>query len=143
LTDVRIQRLPIAASVWEPVQPWTVVAHAAGGRLALTSAQPVYESAGTPAGGLDLETVYVGTGSDADVAGRDVRDKAAIIYRVPFPESRLAPLARLNDRSIARCRSATEHPRDRSTGARYSARPRYFDAVEATIKRLQTNGGEP
>lgn len=85
LSDVRIQPLAIAAAVWEPVQPWTVVAHAASERLALPSAQPVYESAGTPADGLDLEGVYVGTGSEADFAGRDVRGKAAIIYSVPFP----------------------------------------------------------
>jgi hypothetical protein len=85
LADARIQSLPIAAPVWEPVQPWEIVARNGDERLPLTSAQPVYESVGAPAGGIDLEAVYVGTGSEADFQGRDVRGKAVVVYSVPFP----------------------------------------------------------
>ena len=87
LSDVRIQSLPIAAPVWEPIQPWAMIAHAGDERLPLTSAQPVYESAAAPPGGLDLEAVYVGTGSEADFAGRDLRGKAAVVYSIPFPSA--------------------------------------------------------
>jgi len=85
LSDVRIQTLPIASPVWEPVQPWEVVATGDDERLRLTSAQPAYESVSAPPGGLNLEAVYVGTGSEADFQARDVRDKAVVVYSVPFP----------------------------------------------------------
>src|SRR5206468_5609859 len=55
LADVRVQSLPIASAVWEPVQPWEIVARSGDTRLPLASAQPVYESVAAPAGGLDLE----------------------------------------------------------------------------------------
>jgi hypothetical protein len=48
--------------------------------MELTSAQPFYRSNGTPPAGLDLEAVYVGLGSEADFAGRDVRGKAVFTY---------------------------------------------------------------
>src|SRR6266851_8486041 len=85
LSDVRIQSLPIPTPVWEPVQPWEVTAIGNGTTLPLTSAQPPYEGTATPPQGADFEAIYVGTGSDADFAGRDVRGKAAVIYSVPFP----------------------------------------------------------
>src|SRR5438045_2556883 len=60
LSDVRIQSLPITAPLWEPVQPWEIVANG-DERMPLTSAQPAYESVSAPRGGLSLEAVYVGT----------------------------------------------------------------------------------
>ena len=57
----------------------------AGGRgIDLRTAQPAYTTSGTPAGGLDLEVVYVGLGTDADFAGRDVAGKAALITSMPM-----------------------------------------------------------
>jgi len=85
LSDVRIQPLPITAPLWEPVQPWEIVANGDDERLPLTSAQPAYESVSAPRGGLSLEAVYVGTGSEADFRGRDVRGKVVVVYSVPFP----------------------------------------------------------
>jgi len=64
LTDVRVQSLPIATPVWEPVQPWEIAATSGNERLPLVSAQPVYESVAAPAGALELEVVYAGTGSE-------------------------------------------------------------------------------
>jgi Peptidase family M28/PA domain len=77
--------LPITAPVWEPVEPWEIIANGDGERLPLTSAQPAYGSVAAPNGGLNLEAVYVGTGSDADFHDRDVRGKAVVVYSVPFP----------------------------------------------------------
>lgn len=85
LSDVHIQSLPITAPLWEPVQPWEIVANDDDQRLPLTSAQPAYGSVSAPRGGLNLEAVYVGTGSEADFQGRDVRGKAVVVYSVPFP----------------------------------------------------------
>ena len=57
----------------------------AGARaIDLRTAQPAYTTSGTPAGGLDLEVVYVGLGTDADFAGRDVAGKAALITSMPM-----------------------------------------------------------
>jgi hypothetical protein len=52
--------------------------------MALETAQPAYATPGTPAGGLDLEVVYVGLGTEADFAGRDVAGKAALIASMPM-----------------------------------------------------------
>src|SRR5256885_13314493 len=85
LSDVHVQPLPVTPPVWEPVQPWEIVANGDGERLPLTSAQPAYGSAAAPSGGLNLEAIYVGTGSEADFQGRDVRGKVVVVYSVPFP----------------------------------------------------------
>lgn len=79
MTDVREQVIDLAPQ-WIP-QSWSVTASAAGKTLQLETAQPTYGGVGTPAGGLDLEAVYVGLGSDADIAlARDVRGKAVFFY---------------------------------------------------------------
>src|SRR5207248_7475192 len=44
------------------------------------SAQPAYRTSATPPAGLDLEAVYVGLGSEADFAGRDVKGKAVFTF---------------------------------------------------------------
>src|SRR5262245_4440916 len=70
LSDVRIQPLDLPPQ-WMP-NPWEVTASSGTKTLKLDgSAQPVYRSPATKAGGLDVEAVYVGLGSDADFAGRD------------------------------------------------------------------------
>ena len=79
MTDVREQAIDLAPQ-WFP-QSWSVTATAGGKTLQLETAQPTYGGAGTPAGGLDLEAVYVGLGSDADIAlAREVRGKAVFFY---------------------------------------------------------------
>jgi hypothetical protein len=85
LSDVKIQELPIPTPVWEPVQPWDVTATSGGKTLKLTSAHPPYQAVAAPPGGLDVEAVYVGLGSEAEFAGKDVRGKAVVIYSVPWP----------------------------------------------------------
>lgn len=78
LADVRIQPVPLDPQ-WMP-QSWEVSIRSGGKVLNLDSAQPDYGSNGTPAQALDLDAVYVGLGSEADFAGRDVRGKAVFTF---------------------------------------------------------------
>ena len=79
LADVHEQPLDLPPQ-WMP-QSWSVVASANGKTLRLDTAQPTYLAVGTPAEGLNLEAVYAGMGSDADLAlSRDVRGKAVFFY---------------------------------------------------------------
>jgi hypothetical protein len=79
MTDVREQAIELTPQ-WMP-RAWSVAAAAGGKTLELPTAQPTYLAVGTPAEGLDLEAVYVGMASDADLAlARDVRGKAAFFY---------------------------------------------------------------
>ncbi len=78
LSDVRIQSLDLEPQ-WMP-QTWSVGVTSGGKALSLDSAQPYYGANPTPPGGLDLEAVYVGLGSDPDFVGKDVKGKAAIVF---------------------------------------------------------------
>jgi peptidase M28-like protein len=78
LSDVHEQYFDLAPQ-WMP-QSWSVTASSSDKALALGTAQPTYTSVGTPAGGLDLEAVYVGSGSEAELnLARDVKGRAAFI----------------------------------------------------------------
>ena len=78
LTDVRIQPLDLEPQ-WMP-QQWEVVVSGGGKTIRVESAQPHYGAAGLPAGGIDVEAVYAGLGSEADFAGKDVRGKAVFVF---------------------------------------------------------------
>ena len=69
---------------WYPTS-WSVVASGSGKTLALESAVPRVRAPSTPAGGLDLEAVYVGLGTEADFVPHDVRGKAVLVYGVGMP----------------------------------------------------------
>ncbi len=77
LADVRIQPVPLDPQ-WMP-RSWEVSIRSGGKVLNLDSAQPDYGANGTSAE-LDLDAVYVGLGSEADFAGRDVRGKAVFTF---------------------------------------------------------------
>ncbi|HLH00078.1 MAG TPA: M28 family peptidase [Bryobacteraceae bacterium] len=104
LTDVHEQELDLPPQ-WMP-QSWNVVASANGKTLQLDTAQPTYLAAGTPPEGLNLEAVYVGLASDADLAlSRDVKGKAVFFYSTDLA-SRHAPIMdnaikRIGDRGAA------------------------------------------
>ena len=85
LSDVRIQPFELEPQ-WMP-SSWAVKVTAGGETMELESAQPAYRANPTPPQGLDLEAVYVGLGSAADFAGRDVRDKAVLTFRMPLSSS--------------------------------------------------------
>jgi hypothetical protein len=79
LADVHEQSFDLPPQ-WMP-SSWSVTATASGRTLRLDTAQPTYLSVATPEAGLDLEAVYVGFASEADLArSPDVRGKAAFFY---------------------------------------------------------------
>lgn len=80
LSDVRIQPLDLEPQ-WMP-QSWQVAISSAGKTLQLDSAQPDYNAAATPTAGLEVEAAYVGLGSEADFAGKDVRGKAVFVFNM-------------------------------------------------------------
>ena len=98
LSDVRAQPLDLEPQ-WMP-RSWAVTVTAGGKTTELESAQPAYRANPTPPGGLDLEAVYVGLGSEADFAGRDVRGKAVFTFRMPLSSSEAA-LQRADSRGAA------------------------------------------
>ena len=69
---------------WKP-ESWTISLSAGGRTFELESARPPQGAESTPPGGLDFELVWLGTGSDADYIGRDVRGKAVLILDIPRP----------------------------------------------------------
>jgi hypothetical protein len=78
LTDIREQVFDLQPQ-WMP-QSWSVVASTNGKTLKLETTQPTYLAVGTH-GDVDLEAVYVGMASDADLAlSKDVKGKAAFFY---------------------------------------------------------------
>jgi hypothetical protein len=85
LTDVHVEPIDLAPQ-WFP-QSWELTATSADKSLRLQTAQPAYASPGTTDAGLDLEVVYVGLGSEADLLGRDLRGKAVLVFSNPMPGS--------------------------------------------------------
>jgi len=83
LTDVHSQPVVFFNPQWAP-ESWEVTATAAGKTIKLTSAQPPYGATATDGKALDLPAVYVGLGTEADFAGRDVRGKAVLYIRSQF-----------------------------------------------------------
>jgi len=78
LADVHEQSFDLPPQ-WIP-QSWSVAVSGGGKTLEIASAQPTYLAKATPAGGLDLEAVDAGFGSEADLAGREFRGKAVFFY---------------------------------------------------------------
>jgi hypothetical protein len=70
--------------VWTP-KSWDIAFTSGGQTFKLPSARPAGRAPSTPAGGLDLELVWVAGGSDADYIGRDVKGKAVLVQDVPLP----------------------------------------------------------
>ena len=68
---------------WFPVD-WTLTATGGGHHLSFPSANPATGSRSLPEG-LEAEAVWVGLGTAADFAGRDVAGKAAIIQTILAP----------------------------------------------------------
>jgi hypothetical protein len=85
ITDVRSQPFDLPAQ-WMPAS-WEATASGTSGSIRLESAQPAYQTVSTPSGGLDLEAVWAGTGTEADLAGRNLAGRAAIIFSSPLPGS--------------------------------------------------------
>ncbi len=83
---MRVQPIDLPPQ-WMPGS-WTITATSGPSSLQLDrSAFPAYGTPGTPANGLDVEAVWVGSASDADFAGRDVRGKAVFMFSMALPGS--------------------------------------------------------
>jgi hypothetical protein len=80
LSNTHTQTVDLFLPQWS-AQSWDVTVTAGGKTMLVPSAQPPYGSPGTGGKELDLEAVYVGLGSEADFAGRDVRGKAVFFVR--------------------------------------------------------------
>src|SRR5437773_7291087 len=79
LADVHEQAFDLPPQ-WLP-KSWSVTLAAGGKTLTVDTAQPTYLAVATPAGGLNVDAMWVGFGSDADIAmAPDVRGKAAFFY---------------------------------------------------------------
>ena len=83
LENVHEQPFDLAPQ-WFPTS-WEVSVSGGGEAIELGTAHPAKGSAPTPAGGLELDAVWVGLGTAADFLGRDVRGKAVFIHSVPMP----------------------------------------------------------
>ena len=82
LTDAHAQTVNFFQPQWS-VQSWAITAAAGGKTVPISSAQPAYGSPSTDGKELDLEVAYVGLGSEADFAGRDLRGKAVLLVKSP------------------------------------------------------------
>ena len=97
LSDVREQLFDLQPQ-WMP-DSWSVKATGGGKTLDIPTAQPTYLAVGTPAAGLDLDVVWAGLGSDADLEmAPDVKGKAVFFYSTDL-SSRHQPIS---DNAIAR-----------------------------------------
>ena len=56
-----------------------------GAAFSLKSARPAEDAPSTPPGGVELDLVWVNTGTPADFIGRDVGGKAVLIQSIPTP----------------------------------------------------------
>jgi len=102
LTDTRIQTVAYLAPQWA-AKSWHVAVSAGGKTVALTTAQPPYGSPATGGKELNLDVVYVGLGSEADFAGRDVRGKAVLLVKASLSRQAGPPdiLKRAEDHGAA------------------------------------------
>jgi hypothetical protein len=104
LTDVREQPFDLPPQ-WMP-KSWSVSLTANGKTISVDTAQPTYQAVATPPGGLDVDAVWTGFGSDADLAmSPDVRGKAAFFYSTDIASRHIGvmdgAIKRLSDRGAA------------------------------------------
>ena len=70
--------------VWS-MSSWDIRFRQGDAEFTLVSTRPPEKAASLPAGGLEYELVWLGTGSAADYLGRDVQGKAVLIQDIPRP----------------------------------------------------------
>ena len=83
MVDINRPEFPLPPQ-WFPTD-WDLTATGGGQTLTFKTALPALGSATTPPSGLDLDAVWVGLGTAADFAGRDVRGKAVVIHTMLSP----------------------------------------------------------
>ena len=81
LKDSRIEPFPVNGPLWVP-EAWQVQLTGGGDAVTLTSAFP---QQGSATGNISAPVVFVGRGTPADLAGRDLRGKIAVMHVRPEP----------------------------------------------------------
>ncbi|MGD1093025.1 MAG: M28 family peptidase [Bryobacteraceae bacterium] len=90
LKDAKVESFAVPGTMWVP-QSWQLqlVADSAFGagskNVALGSAFPQPGGQTIPGGSLTAPLIYVGRGTEADLAGRDVKGKMAVVHVRPEP----------------------------------------------------------
>ncbi|MFP6580963.1 MAG: M28 family peptidase [Candidatus Hydrogenedentota bacterium] len=83
LEDVQHDRFPPYAKVWFPTVNRLEITSApgfeAGATHEFTDAVTPFPSAVTPPGGIEREVIYIGDGTAAELAGRDLSDKIVLV----------------------------------------------------------------
>ncbi len=77
--DVQMQEFPLTSGVWVPSSVDLSVQQGET-QVTLTSAATAYPSGVTPPGGLTLPVEYVGFGTAAELRGKDLEGKIALLY---------------------------------------------------------------
>jgi hypothetical protein len=85
LSNIHRQDFPLPPQ-WFP-KDWSIAFSVNGSARTMKSTLPALRSSATPAAGLDIEVVWVGEGTAADFAGRDVKGKAVLVHSIPAPGS--------------------------------------------------------
>jgi hypothetical protein len=85
LEQVRLQEFVLPPQ-WFPTS-WEVSATGAGKTLPIKTAFPLFNSVATR-GTIELDPIWIGMGTAADFADRNVRGKAVILYGFPNPGGR-------------------------------------------------------
>jgi hypothetical protein len=83
MVDINRPEFPLRPQ-WFPTD-WDVSASGGGQTLTFSSLRPALGSKATPPTGLEADAVWVGLGTAADFAGRDVRGKAVVIHTMLAP----------------------------------------------------------
>jgi hypothetical protein len=86
VTDVHEQPLDLPEQ--RDVRSWSTSISANGQTIPLDSSVAARGAPGTNGAELDVEAAWVGLGSEADYAGRDVKGKAVFIHSMPLPGPR-------------------------------------------------------
>jgi len=77
--DVQMQEFPLTSGVWVPSSVGVAVQQSET-QVTLTSAATAYPSGVTPPEGLTLPVEYVGFGTAAELRGKDLEGKIALLY---------------------------------------------------------------
>jgi hypothetical protein len=119
LKDAKVETYAVPAAMWVP-QTWQLQipgdpAFGAGTQtITLQSAFPQPGGATIPGGSLTAPVVYVGHGTDADLAGRDLKGKIAVVRVRPEPSlfgaGEQGVAARLVEKGAAGVINAIEGP---------------------------------
>jgi hypothetical protein len=83
MVDIDRPEFPLRPQ-WFPTD-WDVSASGGGQTLTFSSLRPALGAKATPPTGLEADAVWVGLGTAADFAGRDVRGKAVVIHTMLAP----------------------------------------------------------